>query len=107
MGLISWLFGSKKPIAPQNKEHQSKSQKTPYSFENKRSENQKDVAKFRSSVVGINKVKLVIDKNDPDTCSAVKRMGKIYTLDNAPQIPLDKEKCAHCVCYYEPVIPKD
>lgn len=105
MGLISWLFGSKKETPIPKK--QTPKKKKIYGFDEKRSDYSKELEKIINSNIGVKKIKIVIDKQDLDTCAAIKRMKKIYPINEVPAIPLDREKCKHCTCYYEPIIPRD
>ncbi|WP_423854281.1 hypothetical protein [Acinetobacter guillouiae] len=105
MGFFSWLFGTNKK-EPEPKKPQKKKRGV-YGFDDRRESNRKTLLRDTSSpYLKIKKVKIVVDKDDLDTCSAIKRMRKVYNINEVPEIPLDREKCQHCTCYYEPVIPK-
>lgn len=104
MGLFSWLFGAKPKESP--KPQKGKRRKA-YGFDEKRSNFQVELIKLKKSALNVKKIKIIVDKQDPDACSAMKRMSKVYDIDKVPEIPLDREKCKHCTCYYEPIIPRD
>lgn len=103
MGLFSWLFGSKPKEPP--KPQKAKPRKR-YGFDEKRSDYQSEITKYKKSDLGIKKIKIIVDKQDLDACAAIKRMKKIHNINEVPIIPLDREKCQHCTCYYEPILPK-
>mgnify|MGYP003600768640 CR=1 FL=1 len=103
MGLFSWLFGSKPKELP--KPQKGKRRKV-YGFDEKRSNFHAELTNLKKSDLHIKKIRIVVDKQNPDTCSAMKRMSKVYDINKTPMIPLDREKCQHCTCYYEPILPK-
>jgi len=106
MSLLSWLFGNKKQEVSPAKVTQKKKRGT-YGFNEKRQSHLNDLGGFQKSNLRIKKVKIIVDKQDPDACSAIKKMRKVHNINEAPLIPLDEGKCQHCTCYYEPVLPKD
>lgn len=104
MGLFSWLFGGKKDA--QNTPKPPKRKKV-YGFDEKRAHFSKELSNLKKSNLCIKKIKIIVDKKDLDACSAIKRMKKIHSIDSVPLIPLDREKCQYCTCYYEPIVPMD
>ncbi|ONN58742.1 hypothetical protein AC057_02125 [Acinetobacter genomosp. 33YU] len=106
MGFFSWLFGGGKQKI-ENKVSKPKITKKPYGFDERRASNKKDLDKYRSSSLNIKKVKIVVDKQDLDACSTIKRMKKVHNINEVPLVPLDQEKCKHCTCYYEPILPRN
>lgn len=106
MGFFSWLFGSKIQKV-ENKAPKQKSTKKTYGFDERRAGNKKDLDKYRSSSLNIKKVKIMVDKQDLDACPTIKRMKKVHNINEIPLVPLDREKCQHCTCYYEPILPRN
>lgn len=104
MGLFSWLFRSEPKEPSKSKKDKPRKRKV-YGFDEKRADFQNELIKFKKSNLGIKKIKIIIDKQDLDTCSAIKRMKKVHDINETPLIPLDREKCLHCTCYYEPILP--
>lgn len=107
MGFFSWLFGLNKKVEPSTSTSSKRKKRGEYTFEDRRRDNLEMLIRDTSrSNITIKQVKIVVDKVDPDTCAAIKRMKKIYNVKEVPEIPLDKEKCKNCTCYYEPILPK-
>lgn len=102
MGLLSWLFGSKPTPKPK-----SSPRRKAYGFDEKLADHKADVIGYKKSSLCIRRIKIIVDKQDLDACAAIKRMKKVHDINEVPPIPLDREKCQHCTCYYEPVLPKD
>ncbi|WP_434279325.1 hypothetical protein [Acinetobacter sp. CE-15] len=105
MGLFSWLFGTNKKVI--ETKPIKKAKRNVYGFDEKRQSHTKDLEGFKKSSLKIKRVKIIVDKQDIDACPAIKRMKKVYNLADVPLIPLDRLKCQHCTCYYEPILPKD
>lgn len=105
MGLLNWLFGgNKKAQTPKKKTASKRKNLSPDElFELKRKTFQDEINKMKQSKVA-SRVKIIVDKNDLDACSKIKKGKKIYPLNEVPLIPLNKTTCQHCTCYYQAII---
>jgi len=60
---------------------------------------EKDIAKYKSMGF-IKRVKI----NTVSPCAKVKRLKKVYVLNEAPHLPLPGCDVGHCMCFYSAVI---
>ncbi|MBK0062146.1 MULTISPECIES: hypothetical protein [unclassified Acinetobacter] len=102
MGFFSWLFSSKKPEEPPIPSKKRK--RGEYGFEERCLYHSNELQKYKHSNLKIKKIKIIADKDNPDTCTAIKKLRKIHHIDDVPAIPLSSEKCQNCTCYYEPIV---
>lgn len=49
----------------------------------------------------------IVPTGDGDDCAKIKRLKKIYSIGEVPELPLPDCDAAFCRCYYEPIIPHD